>query len=69
MKEFGLKRVKFLPASGTFHTKLMRPAAKRFEEALNSVKFRRPAITVHSNVHIMYISTVHYYHIIQHIIK
>ncbi|XP_067933565.1 malonyl-CoA-acyl carrier protein transacylase, mitochondrial-like [Watersipora subatra] len=51
LKEFGLKRVKFLPVSGAFHTRLMRPAAIRFKDKLLQTEFKRPVVPVHSNVH------------------
>ena len=48
--DFGIKRVKHLPVSGAFHTKLMKSATKPLEQALNDVKLELPIVPVHSNV-------------------
>lgn len=49
-QEFGIKRCRYLPVSGAFHTKLMFPAVARFEESLEEVSWSDPIIPIHSNV-------------------
>lgn len=49
-KEFKLRKVKRLPVSGAFHSKLMEPAAETFRKALNKSIIEDPAISVYSNV-------------------
>ncbi|MCS7309795.1 MAG: ACP S-malonyltransferase [Armatimonadota bacterium] len=45
----GAKRVIPLRVSGAFHSPLMQPAAERFREALQQVRFRAPRIPVVAN--------------------
>lgn len=49
-KQFKLRKVKRLPVSGGFHTKLMEPALEPFKEAMKKIKFEKPLVQVHSNV-------------------
>jgi [acyl-carrier-protein] S-malonyltransferase len=49
-REAGAKRVVPLQVSGAFHSPLMEPAQEGLREALESVKFDRPAYPVVSNV-------------------
>ena len=50
-KEFGLLRVKRLPVSGAFHTRLMRPASEELGRAFeqSGVRFRTPLIKLWAN--------------------
>ncbi|KFM57412.1 putative malonyl-CoA-acyl carrier protein transacylase, mitochondrial, partial [Stegodyphus mimosarum] len=48
--EFGITKIKYIPVSGAFHSKLMQPARKVLEKALKATKFEIPLIPVHSNV-------------------
>ena len=43
-QKFNIKRLKTLPVSGAFHTKLMAPAKKEFEEQMNSMNISQPTI-------------------------
>lgn len=49
-KRFKIRRVKRLPVSGAFHTKLMESALEPFKDAMKKIKFEKPLIPVHSNV-------------------
>jgi [acyl-carrier-protein] S-malonyltransferase len=50
-KEFGpFKLVKPLVVAGAYHSRLMEPARAAFESFLAGVEFRRPQVTVYSNV-------------------
>lgn len=50
-KEFGpFKLVKPLVVAGAYHSRLMEPARAAFEAFLAGVEFRRPQVTVYSNV-------------------
>ncbi|MFM9166970.1 MAG: ACP S-malonyltransferase [Verrucomicrobiota bacterium] len=50
-KEFGpFKLVKPLVVAGAYHSRLMEPARSAFEAFLAGVEFRRPQVTVYSNV-------------------
>jgi hypothetical protein len=48
-KEFKLMRVKRLPVSGAFHTKLMEPAKQALEKELKIIDIKRPLIDFYSN--------------------
>ena len=48
-KDFGIRKTKWLPVSGAFHTDLMAPAKDIFEEALNHCSINDPRIPVYSN--------------------
>ena len=48
-KEQGAKRALKLPVSVPAHSSLMKPAAKKFDQALNEVKFSLPEIAVLQN--------------------
>lgn len=48
-KDFGIRRIKRLPVSGAFHTKLMNPAKEVVREALKHIKLEIPLIPCHSN--------------------
>ncbi|XP_053203223.1 malonyl-CoA-acyl carrier protein transacylase, mitochondrial-like isoform X2 [Panonychus citri] len=48
--EFGIKLTKRLKVSGAFHTKLMRPAKKKFKEALMKTPSNRLRIPCYSNL-------------------
>ena len=50
IKEAGAKNVIPLDVSGAFHSSLMKPAAEKFQTALESVKINTTAIKVISNV-------------------
>lgn len=47
-QQFRLRKVKRLPVSGAFHTKLMGSAVEPFKRALNKIEVRDPKIYVHS---------------------
>ncbi|KAK3601628.1 hypothetical protein CHS0354_038177 [Potamilus streckersoni] len=49
--EFGIRRLKWLPVSGAFHTPLMKEAGKKLQQVLMKIELREPKIPVHSNVH------------------
>lgn len=49
-KKFKLKRIKKLPVSGAFHTKLMESAVQPFKQALKKIQIETPLVNVHSNV-------------------
>jgi len=49
-KQRGARRAILLPVSAPFHCSLMRPARKRLEADLQSVRFRPPFVPVVSNV-------------------
>lgn len=49
-KEAGAKRALPLPVSAPFHTSLMKPAADRLAELINSTQFNSPLIPVVHNV-------------------
>ena len=49
-KDFCLGRIKRLPVSGAFHTELMRPAVNMMRNIISKTEFRKPLISVHSNV-------------------
>jgi len=48
-KEFGIRRIKRLPVSGAFHTRLMSPVAKVFREALTKVQIGKILIPIYCN--------------------
>lgn len=48
--EFGIKKVKYLPVSGAFHSRLMLPAKSILQKALKSTPVETPIIPVHSNI-------------------
>lgn len=50
ISEFKIKRVKMLPVSGAFHTKLMKPAADGLQKAMTNTRFAPAVVPVHSNV-------------------
>ena len=49
-KENGLKRAILLPVSAPFHCRLMEPARKVMEKALNDIEFKTPLIPIISNI-------------------
>jgi [acyl-carrier-protein] S-malonyltransferase len=49
-KQYKLRRVKRLPVSGGFHTKLMEPALQPFKDAMKKIRIEKPLVPVHSNV-------------------
>lgn len=49
-KEYKIRKVKRLPVSGAFHSKLMEPAKEVFQKALKKSEIKDPAIWVYSNV-------------------
>ena len=49
-KAAGAKRTIVLPVAGAFHSRLMEPAARKFEAFLSDVSFRAPAVPVVANV-------------------
>ncbi|MFQ5995433.1 MAG: ACP S-malonyltransferase [Acidiferrobacterales bacterium] len=50
-KAAGARRALMLPVSGPFHCELMRPAADRMAQRLQSVEIRSPSVPVLHNVH------------------
>ena len=50
LKVAGAKRALILPVSAPFHSQLMRPAAEKLQEALQSVTFAAPQIPVVNNI-------------------
>lgn len=50
LKAAGAKRALILPVSAPFHSQLMRPAAEKLAEALKSVSFAAPQISVVNNI-------------------
>ncbi|XP_053112625.1 malonyl-CoA-acyl carrier protein transacylase, mitochondrial [Hemicordylus capensis] len=49
-KKYSFARLKMLPVSGAFHTRLMEPAVEPLTEALASINIQKPFIPVYSNV-------------------
>ena len=49
-KKNGLKRAILLPVSAPFHCRLMEPARKVMEKALNDIEFKTPLIPIISNI-------------------
>ncbi|KAM3833458.1 malonyl-CoA-acyl carrier protein transacylase, mitochondrial [Vipera latastei] len=49
-RKFSFARVKMLPVSGAFHTRLMKSAMQPLSEALESISIQQPLIPVYSNV-------------------
>ena len=50
-KDFGIRKVKWLPVSGAFHTPLMKEAVQPFRETLAMMKLNAPRISIYSNTH------------------
>ena len=50
LKANGAKRALLLPVSAPFHSSLMRPAADKLQEKLESVNFAEPAIAMINNI-------------------
>jgi len=50
-KSAGAKRALPLPVSAPFHTSLMKPAADKLSELVQSISFRAPEFTIVHNVH------------------
>ncbi len=50
-KNAGAKRALPLPVSAPFHTSLMKPAADKLSEIVNSVTFKAPKVPIVHNVH------------------
>lgn len=48
-KEFGLRAIP-LSVSAAFHSSMMRPAAERLKETLETIDFHAPEVTVYTNV-------------------
>lgn len=55
--EYGIKKTKYIPVSGAFHSELMSPAEDILTNALNCVEFQTPLIEVCSNVDGSYYSS------------
>ena len=51
LKAKGAKRALLLPVSAPFHTALMKPAADRLADDMNSVAFNDPTVPIIHNVH------------------
>ena len=51
LKEAGAKKAMPLPVSAPFHTDLMQPAGEKLKEAMASITFKAPQISVIHNVH------------------
>lgn len=49
-RQFNLKKLRRLPVSGAFHTKIMWPAVEPFKRALQKIDIQDPRIYVHSCV-------------------
>ncbi|XP_015278465.1 PREDICTED: malonyl-CoA-acyl carrier protein transacylase, mitochondrial [Gekko japonicus] len=49
-KKYSFARVKMLPVSGAFHTRLMEPVVEPLSEALQLISIQKPLIPVYSNV-------------------
>ncbi|KAJ1165471.1 hypothetical protein NDU88_005899 [Pleurodeles waltl] len=49
-RTYHFKRTRMLPVSGAFHTSLMQPAVEPLTEALKTVTFQKPLISVYCNV-------------------
>ncbi|KAJ6666402.1 hypothetical protein lerEdw1_000675 [Lerista edwardsae] len=49
-KKYAFARVKILPVSGAFHTRLMEPAVEPLSDALKSINIQKPLVPVYSNV-------------------
>ena len=49
-KKNGVKRAVLLPVSAPFHCRLMEPARKVMEKALNDIEFKTPLIPIISNI-------------------
>ncbi|MCS6771224.1 MAG: ACP S-malonyltransferase [Kiritimatiellae bacterium] len=49
-RDMGIRKAIRLNVAGAFHSTLMREAADRLAETLNSIEFREPAFPVYSNV-------------------
>ncbi|RJP18566.1 MAG: [acyl-carrier-protein] S-malonyltransferase [Candidatus Abyssobacteria bacterium SURF_5] len=49
-KKRGAKRAVALSVSGAFHSRLMRPAAERFEQSISSARISAPAAAFYPNV-------------------
>lgn len=50
LKAQGAKRALLLPVSAPFHSSLMKPAAEKLKERLESVSFEQPQITLINNI-------------------
>lgn len=50
LKAQGAKRALLLPVSAPFHSSLMKPAAEKLKEMLESVSFEQPQITLINNI-------------------
>jgi len=48
-REFGIRQIDWLLASGAFHTRLMHPALTSVTRAISATELREPIIPVHSN--------------------
>lgn len=49
-KDLGIKKAVLLPVSAPFHCRLMKPAQKIMEEALNKLNFKTPIVPIIPNV-------------------
>ncbi|KAM9311484.1 malonyl-CoA-acyl carrier protein transacylase, mitochondrial [Gastrophryne carolinensis] len=49
-RKYHFSRTKLLPVSGAFHTRLMAPAVEPLAEALKGLTFRKPLVSIYSNV-------------------
>lgn len=50
LTQYGIRKMKKIPAYGAFHTSLMEPAVEPFRLALKNVDIEDPIINVHSNI-------------------
>ena len=48
--DFRIRKIKWLPVSGAFHTSLMQPAVEPFQAALSMTRVTDPRIPVYSNI-------------------
>lgn len=55
-KARGAKRAVMLPVSAPFHSSLLKPAAERLQERMQSVTFRAPQIAIVNNVDVTVVS-------------
>lgn len=49
-EKFKIRKCSYLPVSGAFHSRLMKPAAWAIQKSLEKLKINDPVIPVHSNV-------------------
>ena len=49
-EKFDIRKCSYLPVSGAFHSRLMKPAAWEIQKTLTTLKINDPVIPIHSNV-------------------